>query len=85
MSNKVDPLLPLIVHGRSLALNNNSRAQLVAQVLIDVRDMRATRLRIEQAVLEQIEFAQAEAIARQNWSPAAQIEGPGPTPLIKKQ
>jgi hypothetical protein len=63
----IDPLLPLIMAHRPLALNNRTRAKSLADLPIDARNLAQTRERLAAAILEQIEFAQAEALARAGW------------------
>lgn len=63
----VDPLLPMIMAHRPLAMNNRLRAQIVADTPIDARDLAGTRERLCAAILEQIVFAQAEALTRSDW------------------
>lgn len=57
----IDPILPLIVRGRTLDMNNAMRAKLIFEAAISQkRDPEGFRL----FVLHQLQFAQAEAVAR---------------------
>lgn len=57
----LDPLLPLMVRGRTLAMNNAMRAKLIAEAATQQRrDPQGFLL----AVLQHLHWAEAEAIAR---------------------
>lgn len=57
----IDPLLPLIVRGRTLDMNNAMRVKLIDEAAISQkRDPEGFR----RFVLDQMQFAQTEAIAR---------------------
>ena len=58
MAAKIDPLLPVIVAGRPMHFNNLHRAKMIAE---------APRDQLAAMALEQIEFAQAEALQRRTW------------------
>jgi len=55
---KIDPLLPVIFAGRPMHFNNLHRAKIIAE---------ARRQDVTAIALEQIEFAQAEALQRRAW------------------
>lgn len=57
----LDPLLPLMVRGRTLAMNNAMRAKLIAEAAAQQRRDPQGFL---QAVLQHLQWAEAEAIAR---------------------
>lgn len=81
-----DPLLFLRDKGRPLRANNILRAQRMAEGAISARGTFSERLKALTAeFLLQIEWAQAEAIARDRAADVGQVEGPEESKKITQQ